>query len=67
MFCPNCFYGKHAVLARFFKKSNKDWCNIDSWINPLLLIGRKRTLNEEDLYRPTPKEETKYLTDQLEK
>ncbi|CAF0703150.1 unnamed protein product [Brachionus calyciflorus] len=38
-----------------------------SWISPLLTLGKKRPLQEEDLYSPIPEEESKFLTIQLEK
>ncbi|CAF0703154.1 unnamed protein product [Brachionus calyciflorus] len=38
-----------------------------NWISPLLSLGKERPLKEEDLYSPVPDEESKLLTDQLER
>nr|UOU03342.1 ATP-binding cassette subfamily C4-4-1 [Brachionus rubens] len=38
-----------------------------NWISPLLSLGKERPLKEEDLYSPIAKEESKPLTDRLEK
>nr|APD26522.1 ATP-binding cassette transporter subfamily C member 4 X4 protein [Brachionus koreanus] len=38
-----------------------------NWISPLLSLGKERPLKEEDLYSPIADEESKNLTDQLER
>nr|QNH67887.1 ATP-binding cassette transporter subfamily C member 4 X4 [Brachionus rotundiformis] len=38
-----------------------------NWISPLLSLGKERPLKEEDLYSPISDEESKFLTDQLER
>ena len=36
-------------------------------MTPLMALGQNKPLEEEDLYKPVPCEETNYLTNQLEK
>ncbi len=36
------------------------------WVSPLLTLGRKKVLDENDLFKPVPCEETKRVTDNLE-
>lgn len=55
-----------------FQKLNKNFkfnflLLILSWVSPLLSLGKERPLKEEDLYSPVPNEESKHLTEQLEK
>ncbi|RMZ95933.1 putative multidrug resistance-associated lethal -like protein, partial [Brachionus plicatilis] len=38
-----------------------------NWISPLLSLGKERPLKDEDLYSPIADEESKLLTDQLER
>ncbi len=38
-----------------------------SWISPLLSLGYKKVLEEDDLYEPILYEKARYLTDKLEK
>jgi hypothetical protein len=37
-----------------------------SWISPLLKLGNKRPLTEDDMYNPLPSEESEFLTKELE-
>jgi len=38
-----------------------------SWISPLLKLGNKRPLTEDDMYNPCSDEESEFLTHELEK
>lgn len=37
-----------------------------SWLSPLMTLGQKKVLDENDLYKPMPEEEAEYLTNKLE-
>ena len=37
-----------------------------SWLSSLINIGRKKPIEEEDLFKPLPDDETEYLTNKLE-
>lgn len=37
-----------------------------SWISPLIALGSRKTLDDNDLYSPLPYEKTEYLADQIE-
>jgi hypothetical protein len=41
--------------------------NLLRWFSPLLALGQKKPLDEDDLYKTMPEEETEYLTNKLEK
>jgi hypothetical protein len=38
-----------------------------SWISPLLTLGQRKTIQEDDMYDPLPCDEAAYLTNKLEK